>query len=481
MKNDVPRLTRKAGPPKAGIVHLGLGAFFRAHGVVLTEDAMKTAGGDWGVLGVSLRSPDIRNNLAEQGNVYTAIEMGANGRPPRIVEALSGVVFAPENPEELLQRMADPAIKIVSLTVTEKGYCHIPSTGELDLSQPEIKADIRSKHPSTAVGYLVRALERRRAAGTRPFTVLSCDNLPNNGRVARNVVLGLAERIDVDLASWISAECRFASTMVDRIVPATTPDDIALLAATSGYRDLAPVLHEPFCQWVIEDRFVDEAHPDFGFVAGVQLVEDVAPFEAMKLRMLNGTHSALAYLGYLAGYETVSETVQDPVFRTFLQKVWHDEIIPTVMPPAGVDLMDYADELLERYSNPAIKHRTWQIAMDGSQKLPQRILGTISDCHDAGRRCDGLILSVAGWMRYVGGVDEAGNPIDVKDPLAARLRALSDAGCSPREKVEKLLSVDEIFTSRIAKTLNDDLGQAYETMTSIGVRESLMNYLRRPS
>ena len=212
MKNDVPRLTRKAGPPKAGIVHLGLGAFFRAHGVVLTEDAMKTAGGDWGVLGVSLRSPDIRNNLAEQGNVYTAIEMGANGRTPRIVEALSGVVFAPENPEELLQRMADPAIKIVSLTVTEKGYCHIPSTGELDLSQPEIKADIRSKHPSTAVGYLVRALERRRAAGTRPFTVLSCDNLPNNGRVARNVVLGLAERIDVDLASWISAECRFPST-----------------------------------------------------------------------------------------------------------------------------------------------------------------------------------------------------------------------------------------------------------------------------
>ena len=478
MKNDVPRLTRKAGPPKAGIVHLGLGAFFRAHGVVLTEDAMKTAGGDWGVLGVSLRSPDIRNNLAEQGNVYTAIEMGAQGRTPRIVEALSGVVFAPENPEELLQRMADPAIKIVSLTVTEKGYCHIPSTGELDLSQPEIKADIRSKHPSTAVGYLVRALERRRAAGTRPFTVLSCDNLPNNGRVARNVVLGLAERIDVDLASWISAECRFPSTMVDRIVPATTPDDIALLAATSGYRDLAPVLHEPFCQWVIEDRFVDEAHPDFGSVAGVQLVEDVAPFEVMKLRMLNGTHSAVAYLGYLAGYETVSETVQDPVFRTFLQKVWHDEIIPTVMPPAGVDLMDYADELLERYSNPAIKHRTWQIAMDGSQKLPQRILVTISDCHDAGRRCDGLILSVAGWMRYVGGVDEAGNPIDVKDPLAARLRALSDAGCSPREKVEKLLSVKEIFTSEIAESLNDDLGCAYEAMASMGVRECLMNFLR---
>ncbi len=471
MTGNLPRLARKAAAPRPGIVHLGLGAFFRAHGALVIEDAMRPAGGDWGIIGVSLRSAGVRDNLEGQGNVYTAVEMSPEGQQPRIVEALSDVIFAPQNPDALLDLMADPAIRIVSLTVTEKGYCHIPSLGTLDVSHPEIQKDIGAAHPATAIGYIVRALERRRSAGVRPFTVLSCDNLPDNGRVARNVVVGLARCIDADLADWIERDCRFPSTMVDRIVPATTPDAIERLATRVGYRDLAPVFHEPFCQWVIEDRFVDDVRPGFESVAGVQMVADVAPFELMKIRMLNGTHSALAYLGYLAGLETISDTVRDPVFRGFVQRVWRDEIIPNVTPPEGVDLVAYAEDLLERYANPAIQHKTWQIAMDGSQKLPQRILGTILDAVKAGRRCDGLILAVAGWMRYVGGTDEQGSPIDVKDPLAARLRALSDAASSPREKVVALLSVTEVFTPELAELIKDDLCRAYEMLNRVGARE----------
>ena len=451
---------------------MGLGAFFRAFGAPIIEDAMKASGGDWGIIGVSLQSPRIRDSLAAQANVYTMVEMGREGEKTRIVNVLRDVIFAPEVPDTLLDQMADPAIKIVSLTVTEKGYCHIPSSGMLDAMHPDIRNDVTNRHPTTAIGYLVRALQRRRAAGVRPFTVLSCDNLPDNRRVARNVVVGLANHIDADLADWIDTEGRFPSTMVDRIVPATTPANIEQLQISAGYHDAAPVFHEPFCQWAIEDSFVDGHRPAFEQSAGVQIVDDVAPFEAMKIRMLNGTHSSLAYLGYLAGYETISDTVQDPDFHTFVQKLWRNEIIPTVTPPESVDLQTYAQDLLNRYANPSIKHKTWQIAMDGSQKLPQRILGTIADNQNAGRHCDGLHLAVAAWMRYVGGVDEAGNPIDVKDPLSETLRGLSDAGNDPSEKVENLLSVKEVFGTDIAQSLKNDLRRAFEALSELGAKES---------
>jgi fructuronate reductase len=473
MTGQTPRLTRATPPPKAGIVHLGLGAFFRAFGAPIIEDAIDATGGDWGIIGVSLKSPRMRDSLAGQANAYTMVELSPEPRAPRIVNVLSDVVFAPEAPEALLEQMADSAIKIVSLTVTEKGYCHIPSTGMLDAAHPDIRKDIADPHPLSAIGYIARALQRRRAAGVRPFTVLSCDNLPDNGRVARNVVVGLAEHIDTDLADWIATEGCFPSTMVDRIVPATTPADIEQLQSSAGYHDAAPVFHEPFCQWAIEDSFVDGQRPDFEQSTGVQMVSDVAPFEAMKIRMLNGTHSSLAYLGYFAGYETIAETVQDPVFRAFVQKLWRDEIIPTVKPPQGVDLQAYAQDLLNRYANPSIRHKTWQIAMDGSQKLPQRILGTIADNRNAGRRCDGLILAVAAWMRYVGGVDEKGNPIEVKDPLAGTLRGLSDAGTNPREKVDNLLSVKEVFATGIAQSVRGDLVKAFEALSEAGAKESL--------
>jgi fructuronate reductase len=469
---DAPRLTRPEGPrPGVGIVHLGLGAFFRAHGALYVAEAMAASGGDWGIVGVSLVRPAIRDLLAPQGCAYTAVELGPEGEVARVVDVVQDVLVAREDPEAVLRIMADPKVRIVSLTVTEKGYCHEPSTGALNRAHPDILHDLANATPRSAPGFLVRALERRRAAGLRPFTVLCCDNLPENGRVVRGVVLELARAIDPGLADWIAAEGAFPSTMVDRIVPATRPEDVERLAARTGVLDGAPVLHEPFRQWVIEDRFVDGARPDLA-AAGAELVDDVTPFEHMKLRMLNGTHSSLAYLGYLAGHETIAETVADPVFARFVRRLWSEEIIPVLAPPPGVDLAAYAGALFDRYANPAIRHRTWQIAMDGSQKLPQRILGTLAANLARGSDARGLTLAVAAWMRYVGGIDEKGAPIEVSDPLAGRLRSLSDSAPDSAGKVAALLAVREVFPADLAADarLREGLAAAYATLVADGAR-----------
>ncbi|MFC3163879.1 mannitol dehydrogenase family protein [Ciceribacter thiooxidans] len=468
---DLPRLHRPDGKrPRPGIVHLGLGAFFRAHGAVYVSEAMEKSGGDWGIIGVSLVRPDQRDLLAPQDYVYTALELGPEGETPRVITAVDRVLVARDDPQAVLAAMSDPAIRIVTLTVTEKGYCHEPSTGRLNRQHPDIVHDLAHPDaPLSAVGYLVRALERRRNAGLRPFTVLCCDNLPENGKVVKGVVIELAGLIDPALADWISTEGAFPSTMVDRIVPATKPEDIERLAAMTGVLDLSPVMHEPFRQWVVEDHFVDGARPDLGAV-GVQLVSDVTPFEHMKLRCLNGTHSSLAYLGYLAGHETISDTVADPSFARFCKRLWREEIVPGLEAPEGVSLSAYTDALFERYSNPAIRHRTWQIAMDGSQKLPQRILSTVAENLKAGRPFAGLALAVAAWMRYVGGEDETGNQIDVRDPLAARLKSLSDAANGADGKVAALLGATEIFPPALAgnEDFHATLAKAYAGLLEKG-------------
>ncbi|MEO8240843.1 MAG: mannitol dehydrogenase family protein [bacterium] len=462
------RLTRSAAPrPGVGIIHLGLGAFFRAFGAIYVAEAMAKAGGDWGIIGVSLKSPTTRDALAPQDWAYTAVSLAPLGQLPQVIVVLDHVLVAPEDPEAVLAAMADPAVRIVTLTVTEKGYCHEPSTGRLNLDHPDIARDLVHAQPVSAVGYLARALQRRFAAGLRPFTVLTCDNLPENGRMVRAVVLDFAARVDPALAAWIAAECRFPSTMVDRITPATTTADIDRVTELTGHHDAAPVMHEPFRQWVIEDDFVDRARPDFA-AGGGQLVADVTPFEHMKLRMLNGTHSSLAYLGYLAGHETIADTVADPGFASFVRGLWQNEIEPAVTAPPGVSLTDYAAALFDRYANPAIRHRTWQIAMDGSQKLPQRILGTLAANLAAGRPSPGLCLAVAAWMRYIGGVDEKGQPIDVKDPLATRLKALSDAAATLEGRVQALLAVAEVFPAALAAQLRAPVTEASRSLYQLG-------------
>ncbi|MFY8031522.1 MAG: mannitol dehydrogenase family protein [Devosia sp.] len=432
---------RKAVTP--GIVHLGIGAFHRAHMAVYVDDILATDP-SWGIIGASLRRPDTKDALAPQDFLYTLAIRDAAGTRARVIGSILDVLDANTQRKELIVSLADPRIRIVSLTVTEKGYCHDPATGNLDQRHPDIIADLANPHaPISAPGLLVRALELRRQAGNAPFTVLSCDNLPSNGKTVARIVTQFARLRDPALADWIAEHVAFPCSMVDRIVPATTDADRDIVRDLTGVEDAWPIMTEPFTQWVIEDHF-PQGRPAFETV-GAQLVEEVEAFELMKLRMLNGSHSTMSYIGYLGGCQFVSEAVADPGIRQLIHGLMTNEVMPT-LPMDRSDLEAYRDALLARFANPALKHRTWQIAMDGSQKLPQRLLGTIRDRLAAGQSIQRLALGVAAWMRYVTGIDEKGEPIDVKDPHAARLRAIADAAGRDAEKLaDGLLGLPEIF------------------------------------
>lgn len=470
------RLKRVKPAAKVGIIHIGPGAFFRAFNAVYTHEAMALAGGVWGILAVSLKSTKARDQLLPQGYMYTSVTRSQSGSRHDIIGAIVDVRAAPENPLSIVKAMADPAVKIVSMTITEKGYCHEPATGRLNLNHPDIQHDLAHLDtPKSAVGFIVAALARRKDAGLSSFTVLSCDNLPSNGKLARSVVLEFARLISADLSDWIEENATFPATMVDRITPATTTEDIARLEAEAGYYDPACVVHEAFRQWVIEDDFVD-GRPEWESV-GAQMVDSVAAHETMKLRCLNGTHSTLAYLGYLAGFETIADCVANPDFAALCEKLWREEIMPTLQPPDGEDLDSYCARLLERYRDPTIRHLTWQIAMDGSQKLPQRILGTISDNLANVTIPRGLVLAVAAWMRYVGGADENGEPIDVRDPLADRLKQISDASI---DKVSALLNIEEVFSRELADNpqFRDAVSAAYNSISENGTFDAVQSYVR---
>ncbi|MDJ0825863.1 MAG: mannitol dehydrogenase family protein [Rhodobacter sp.] len=457
--------------PAIGVVHLGIGAFFRAFGVPWLEDVMAAAGGDWGVVGVSLRSAAVRDRLGPQDTAYHCLQRGSDGTELRRVTALRRVLFLGEERAEVLAAMADSAVSLVSLTVTEKGYAHVPGAGRLDLNHPQIVHDIGAPDaPLTAPGLIVAALRRRRDAGLRPFTCLSCDNLPGNGEVLRNVVLGLAEQVDPRLAGWIAHEGRFPATMVDRIVPAATVADVDEVERRTGLRDAAVVVHEPFRQWVIEDRFVDDVRPAFE-AAGVVMTDAVAPYELMKLRCLNGTHSAIAYLGVLAGKETVAEAVADQGFARFVKGLWREEIVPSLEPPPSIDLAEYTAALMQRYRNPGIAHRTMQIAMDGSQKLPQRILAATEENLAGGRPFERLALVVAAWIRFLGGVTEDGAPYDLSDPLADRLQELARS----KDPVGAVMAVEVVFGRTLPNrtAVVDTVREAYDRLAGEGVQAVL--------
>jgi fructuronate reductase len=446
---DVARPRYDVVAVRVGIVHLGVGAFHRAHQAVYVDDRLAAGETDWAISGASLRSPETRDALATQDGLYTLSVRSAEGEALRVVGALRRLFVAPTEREALLAAMSDPAVRIVTMTVTEKGYCHDPATCRLDEDHADIRHDLkRLRAPKSAPGLLVEALARRRAVGVAPFTVLSCDNLPSNGETARAVVARLATLRDADLGRWVEGEVAFPSTMIDRIVPATTDEDRARISAQLGADDAWPVVTEPFSQWVIEDRF-PSGRPRFED-SGATLVADVAPFELAKLRLLNGGHSTLAYLGYLAGYETVAEAMADANLARLVAGLMAREAAPT-LPAATGALEPYMRELQARFRNPALRHRTWQIAMDGSQKLPQRLLGTVRARLVRGAPIDRLALGVAAWMRYVTGVDEHGRAIDVRDPLAAKLKAIADqAGLSATRLAPALASVADVFGADLA-------------------------------
>ena len=428
-----PRYDRRA--LRAGIVHLGAGAFQRAHLAAATEAAL-LANGDlrWGITGVSLRSPDTRDALAPQDGLYTlalrdADAAGAAREQLQVIGAMRRVLVAPEDPGAVLDAIAHPDTRIVSLTVTEKGYHHDPASGALRPDDADIRHDLANPAaPRGTLGFLVHGLQRRRQRGLGPLTLLSCDNLPANGRTLRGLVLAFAASVDPALQQWIAAACTFPNSMVDRIVPRTTDADRARVAASLGVEDAWPVVGEPFFEWVIEDRFA-AGRPDWA-AGGARFVEDAEPFERLKLRMVNGSHSALAYLGAMAGLRTVDRAVAEPALRRFVDTMMRAEIAPTLPPLPGLDLESWRAALLQRFANPALQHQTHQIAMDGSQKLPQRLLGTVRERQLANASIEHLALAVAAWIHYLRGQDETGAPYQIQDPLADELAqqlALADA------------------------------------------------------
>ena len=430
------------GPVTVGIVHLGIGAFHRAHQAAYT-DALLSENPSWGICGVSLRSPETRDALQPQDGLYTLAVQDGEGSDLSVIGSVVELLCAPEDPEAVLRRMADPATRIVSLTITEKGYCHNPATGTLDEGHPDIVHDLANPaRPRSAIGFIVEAISRRVSAGIAPFTLLSCDNLPGNGHVLKRIVTQFAELRDPALAAVIR-NVASPSTMVDRIVPATTDGDRSAVAAAMGLEDAWPIMTEPFRQWVIEDDF-PLGRPAWE-KAGALFVQDVSAFEFMKLRLLNGSHSTLAYLGYLAGAETVADAMSLPGMEALVEGLMRHEVSPTLPELPGFDLPAYRAELLQRFRNPALRHRTWQIAMDGSQKLPQRLLGSIRDRLHAEAGYDRLALGVAAWMRYARGLDEAGRPIDVRDPHAARIAGLAQGIDEPDRIVDAFLTMTDVF------------------------------------
>jgi len=444
---DVVLPTYDRAKLRAGIVHLGIGAFHRAHQAFYTEAVLNKFGGDWGIIGCSLRSASVRDQLAPQDGLYTLVERSGEGEKLQLIGAVLKNLVGPENPAELVGEMAQPNIKIVSMTVTEKGYCHDPATGNLNFQHPDIQHDLKNlDQPKSAIGFLVAALNARFKAGVKSFTVLSCDNLPNNGEVLEKVVVQFAEVVSEELAGWIRTNTCFPSTMIDRIVPATTDQDRQDIEARIGLRDEGLVVAEPFSQWVIEDKFSD-GRPQWEKV-GALLVDDVRVFEKIKLRLLNGAHSTMAYTGYLSGFDYISEVMNETAFVNMVKLYMAREAGETLSAPTGFDIEAYKQQLRDRFSNKALKHRTWQIAMDGSQKLPQRLLESLRVQLRANGHIDILCLGVAAWIRYVSGVDEKGNAIEVSDPLAVELRALCDANKgNPAATVRAIVGVQKVFGS----------------------------------
>jgi fructuronate reductase len=414
---------------KPGIVHLGIGAFHRGHQAVV-NDAAIAATGDmrWGIVGVSLRSTDTRDALQPQSGLYTVsvLDVDEDGVPLeqlQVVGCLMKVLVGAEDIQAVLEQIAHPDTRIISLTVTEKGYHRDPATGALRTEDAEITHDLSNPaSPSTAVGVIVRGLALRHGRGLPPVTLLSCDNLPSNGNALRSLVRTFADRVDPALAAWIDTECAFPNAMVDRIVPRTTDDDRARISGLLGLGDAWPVVGESFLEWVIEDHFV-AGRPDW-HLGGARFVASAEPFERLKLRFVNAPQSTFAYLGATWGVETNNKVIAHPPIRRFVDRMMREEIAPTLGDIPGVDLDGFRTRVLARIANPALPHRTQQVAMDGTQKVPQRLLATIADRLRDNQSITLLSLAVAAWLHYLRGGDPGVAKYPINDPLADELKEL---------------------------------------------------------
>jgi fructuronate reductase len=446
-----------------GQVHLGLGAFHRAHQAVYTEDAIQHSGEtNWGIAAFTQRSGAAAARLIPQDGLYTVVERGEGAVAPRIVGALREVGDASADPAAVVDRISDPSVHVVTLTVTEKGYRHNPVTGQLRRDDPYVLADLGSRTPRTVPGVLAHAIARRAASCAGPLTVISCDNLPDNGRLLERLVHDFADAAGISAVD--GAAVSFPSTVVDRIVPVTTEYDMAELYERIGVRDEAPVICEPFRQWVIEDRFAGPV-PAWSAV-GAQLVDDAAPWEQLKLRMLNAAHSTLAYLGLRLGYRSIAEAVRDAMLVDVCRRLFAEDVQPSLDVPPGVDVVGYGESVLARFANTALPHTTIQIAADGSQKIGPRLLSTVSARAAQGATARWTAVGVAGWaLHVVDPVTADGRPVELADPRAEELAAMT-AGLPVAEAVRRLVTDPAVvgtdsaqnteFTDRVV-SLADDL------------------------
>ncbi len=397
-----------------GIVHIGPSHFARGH-LFKYIDRILHHDSQWGIRAISLKSSNVRDALEKQDYLYTITEHTAAGKQRHVVGSLMNITVAQENPKTTLDVLCDPNIKLVTITVTQKGYGHDPSTGTLDFERDDIKQCLESMDaPSTTVGYLVAALERRMQEGAPPLTIMSCDNMPSNGSILRNVVLAYAAQKSSKLRRYIESNITFPSTMVDRIVPTTTETDV-FNAQSAGISDEWPIITENFMQWAIEDNFAGQV-PDFASV-GATVCDYVEPFELMKLRMLNGAHMALGCVGGLAGYEFVDEAMKNPSIHSFVLG-FMEEASGTVPNIKGVDFAYYQDELVKRLENPYMKDELVRLARNGTQKINGRVVDTLEDAKANEKPYQHIAFATAAWIQYLKGYDEEGNEIDINDENA---------------------------------------------------------------
>ena len=423
-----PAYDRSAVSP--GMVHFGVGGFHRAHQAMYLDALMNRGEAlDWGIIGVGLMPGDsrMRDAMSAQDNLYTLVVKHPDGElEPRVIGSMVEYLFAPDDPTAVLDRMVNPATRIVSLTVTEGGYHVNQVTGEFDANDPVLQTDLSADFtnggmPQSMFGFVVEAARRRKAAGDRPFTVMSCDNLPGNGDIAKKMIVAFARLKDPELGAWVEEHVAFPNCMVDRITPVTSTEDIDALSTTFGVEDAWPVVCEPFTQWVLEDHF-PTGRPPFEEV-GVQIVDDVVPYELMKLRLLNASHQALCYLGFLSGHRYAHEVAQDPLFAEFLLAYMKEEGAPTLPEVPGVDLGVYFRQLIERFANPEVRDTLARLCAESSDRIPKWLVPVIQLNLERGGNFERSALVVASWARYAEGVDEKGEPIEVVDRFKEKVMA----------------------------------------------------------
>jgi len=450
---------------RVGTLHFGPGAFHRAHQAfyfdrLLERDAARA------LCAVSLKTASLRDALAPQDGLYTLVELD-EAPTMRVIGAIRELLVAPESPAAVASRLCNPDTSVVTMTVTEKGYC-LDGAGGLDFDHPDIANDLsRPEAPRSLIGWLVRGLELRRARGLAPYLVVSCDNLSDNGPTLRRAVLAFAARRDPGLAAWIEQTARFPRTMVDSITPATDPALRERVARATGLEDAWPVQRERFVQWVVEE-VESPAQPDWASV-GITVSRDVTAYERAKLRLLNGAHSTLAYVGLLAGLDTVAEAMSQPPLRAFIERMMIEDIEPTLAVPQPGALAAYRQSILRRFENPAMRHLLAQIAWDGSQKLPIRLLGTLTDALHAGRTVGRLAVPIAAWMHFIRA--RARDGVEIVDPLAVQLAALGrQAAGDPDHDLPLFFALPGVFPAPLQQDARfiRALSAAYEAIAARG-------------